>query len=95
MGRGRRPVAWEKALVVLAEHPSACYFRDRWNQWWRVYDGKFCPPYPDARSRCFVDRDGRRYRYTFKPDEDRTPTPKALLSQQEHAERIRQPRTEG
>lgn len=51
---GRRPIPWEKALVVLTEHPSACYFRDRWGQWWRVYDGKECPPAEGARFRYFV-----------------------------------------
>lgn len=87
MGRGRRVVDWKKALVVLTEHPSACYFRDRWGVWWRIYDhGKQCPPAEGSPVRYFVGQDRRRYRYTFADGETRQLSPKALVEQRDRAE---------
>lgn len=83
---GRRSIPWEKALVVLTEHPSACYFRDRWGQWWRVYDGNRCPPAEGAQFRYFVDREGRRHRYALAPDEGRELTSRTLATQRTRAE---------
>ena len=74
--------------MVLSEHPSSDYFRDRWGQWWRVYDGRECPPVEGAPYRYFVGRDGRRYRYRFTANETRQLTPRSLALQREGAEYV-------
>ena len=90
-GMGRRPVPWERALVVLADYPALLYFRDRWGQWWRVYDkerGKRpqCPPLPSAAYRYFISTEGRRFRYTFADGEDHAVSPRLLTRQRTEAE---------
>lgn len=76
-------------MVVLSEHPSACYFRDRWGRWWRVYDGRERPPVTGAPFRYSVGPDKRRYRYAFSAGDDRELSPRLLVSQRERAQRIR------
>ena len=87
MGWG--PVAWERAMVVLTEHPSARCFHDPWGVWWVVYDHrKQCPPIDDSPVRYFVGHDRRRCRYTFGDGEWRQLTPRALVTQRDWAQHV-------
>lgn len=85
---GRRPIPFERSLVVLTDYPPSAYYRDRWGHWWRVYDGKDCPPVPSARYRLFVSEQGQRLRYTFGDGEDRRLTPRSLTLQKQRAELV-------
>lgn len=92
----RRPVPWERALVVLADYPATVYFRDRWARWWRVYDAEpgrkpQCPPLPSAAHRYFVSTEGQRFRYTFEPGDDRALSARLFTRQRERAELVRVP----